>query len=161
MNIQWTNDHPEAEFSSRTGIDEAGNRYHEDAAREVVSCTMPDGRTGTDWTPEKALRNAENSKPITEDWKICPAGTKGDFLLIVDGSRAIATIHAPSRFAYSIETGESIARMIASAPRILSSAKALIDRLDSMTSAEFEKGGERIQREALRTEINKSERTTA
>lgn len=56
MNITWTVDHPEAAHSSRTGRDEAGNTYWEDASRERVTCETPDGRRGSGWTPEEALR---------------------------------------------------------------------------------------------------------
>ena len=58
MKITWTKDHPRAQYSSHSGIDEQGNRYWENACREVVQCQTPDGRTGQGWTAGEALRNA-------------------------------------------------------------------------------------------------------
>ncbi len=127
MKITWKTDIPKAEYSSRTGKDEQGNRYHEDAAGERVTCTTPDGRTGTGWTPDEALMEAvQSAANVPESWTMCPAKTEGDFLLIVDGSRAIATIHSPNRFGYSRETAEAVARKIAACPDLLEAIEALL-----------------------------------
>jgi hypothetical protein len=63
--IQWTVDHPEAEFSSRSGVDGNGNRYRENACREIVTCRTADGREGQGWTASEALANAQ-SAPVPQ-----------------------------------------------------------------------------------------------
>lgn len=42
------------------------------------------------------------------------------------------------------------ARLIAAAPELADAARALLDRLDNMTVDEFQRGGERNERERLR-----------
>lgn len=57
----------------------------------------------------------------------------------------------------SISERDSNARLIATAPELLACAKALLHRLDTMTSDEFALGGEKAEREALRATLAKAE----
>jgi hypothetical protein len=75
MKINWTVDHPEANYSTKTGTDEAGNRFRMTANGEVVTVTTPDGREGQGWTAEQALANATRPqvlalRPTTDDLHI-------------------------------------------------------------------------------------------
>lgn len=58
MTIRWTKDHPQDDFSSRTGVDENGNTFHMPANGETVTVATPDGRHGMGWTPSEALQSA-------------------------------------------------------------------------------------------------------
>jgi hypothetical protein len=66
MNIQWVSDHPESDYSSRTGKDEEGNIYRTPANLETVSVKTPDGFRGEDWTAEKALKNAIAARQLAK-----------------------------------------------------------------------------------------------
>jgi hypothetical protein len=56
--ITWTVDHPEADYSTRSGVDQDGNRYRMTANLEIVSCWLTDGRVGESWTGEGAYYDA-------------------------------------------------------------------------------------------------------
>lgn len=60
MNITWRKDHPEAQYSSLSGIDEHGNKYWMNACLEICQCETPNGSIGQGWTAEEALRNAKS-----------------------------------------------------------------------------------------------------
>lgn len=73
MQITWIVDNPDTEFSER---DEEGNVYSENACRETVAVTTPQGHTGSGRTPEEALRNARKEAALwfTEDYVACVEG---------------------------------------------------------------------------------------
>lgn len=58
VDVTWRVDFPDAQHSTMTGQDEAGNAYQLNACREVVTVRTPDGRTGEGWTAGEALRDA-------------------------------------------------------------------------------------------------------
>ena len=59
--IIWTKDHPEAKYSTYTGIDKDGNVYHQTA--NVITVTLPDGRKGVGWSPAGAFLAAKSQSP--------------------------------------------------------------------------------------------------
>lgn len=73
MSIHWTKDHPEDDFSSRTGTDENGNTFHMPANGETITVTTPDGRNGLGWTPTEALQSVVQPA-ATADALSAPAG---------------------------------------------------------------------------------------
>ncbi len=58
MTITWTKNHPEADYSSYSGIDSEGNVYTRTANGEVYTVTTPDGRKACGWTADEALKSA-------------------------------------------------------------------------------------------------------
>jgi len=58
--ITWTKDHPEADYSTRTGKDENGNVFHMNASLEIVTVVTSHGHTGMGWTAEEALKNVHD-----------------------------------------------------------------------------------------------------
>ena len=48
------------------------------------------------------------------------------------------------------------ARLIAASPELLAAAGALLAKLDTMTTEEFRRGEEKVEREALRAAIRKA-----
>ena len=138
MKIDWKLDHPEAEFSGRTGTDEAGNRYNENAAREVVTCTTPDGRTGTGWTPEEALREATARRAlhVPGPWTAtrCHAANivdvhagallkTGDGWIVPPGTSLIATVAHVG----TVAATDANAALIAAAPALLDALQDLLE----------------------------------
>ena len=139
MKIDWKLDHPEAEFSGRTGTDEAGNVYRENAAREVVGCTTPDGRTGTGWTPEEALREALDAprpRHVPGPWTAtrCHAANlvdvhAGELLKTADGwivppgTSLIATVAHVG----TVAATDANAALIAAAPDLLDALRDLLE----------------------------------
>lgn len=53
------------------------------------------------------------------------------------------------------EEARANAELIALLPELLQSSKALLDRIDNMTTHEFSLGGEKLEREALRSILDK------
>ena len=68
--ITWTIDFPDRTYSSRTGRDEEGNVFYEDASRERVECHRPSGSVGRGWTPEQALQDALKADSDYANFKI-------------------------------------------------------------------------------------------
>lgn len=50
------------------------------------------------------------------------------------------------------------ANTIAAAPELLAACKAMIDKLENLTTDEFSKGGEKEERERMKAAIQKAER---
>lgn len=139
MKIDWKTDHPEAEFSSRTGTDEAGNRYFEDASGERVNCRTPDGRVGFAWTPEEALRDAldvPRPRHVPGPWTAtrCHAANivdihagelvkTADGWIVPPGTSLIATVAHVGTFAATYAN----AALIAAAPDLLDALRGLLE----------------------------------
>ena len=62
MNVLWTKDHLEEDYSTCTGVDEYGNIFHMSANGEVVIVNMTNGYVGIGWTAEEAVRSAEKKR---------------------------------------------------------------------------------------------------
>lgn len=86
-----------------------------------------------------------------EPWQ-ARSGFKGYTALVYadqgNDRRDIATVETPDA------EGEANRLLIVHAARLLEAAEALLTRIEGMTTDDFSRGGERVEREALRAIID-------
>jgi hypothetical protein len=71
MKIKWTLDQPSAQYSARTGKDEASNEYHITADNRICTCILKGKKKyqGFGQTPSGAYLDAKESEKRGEERK--------------------------------------------------------------------------------------------